>query len=86
MKSGLIIYVVGEEPPNWNAESEMLNIKKSAEVDLVEIITVQTGHFDVLDAWWSLLTKGMKHITCRIGEFSQAGNVTITSRELRLCG
>ena len=86
MKSGLIIYVVGKEPPNWDAEFELMTIKKNTKVDLVEIITAKTGHFDVLDAWWSLLTKGMQRITCMIGEFSPAGNLTLTSRELHLCG
>ncbi|RLC05404.1 MAG: hypothetical protein DRH90_06060 [Deltaproteobacteria bacterium] len=86
MKSGLIIYVVGEEPPNWDAAFESMVIKKNTKVDLVEIITANTGHFDVLDAWWSLLTKGMKRVSCMIGEFSPAGNLTLTSRELHLCG
>jgi len=43
-----------KEPPNWNAEFELMTIKKNTKVDLVEIITDETGHFDVLDAWWSL--------------------------------
>ncbi len=29
MKSGLIIYVVGKEPPNWDAEFELMTIKKN---------------------------------------------------------
>jgi len=86
MKSGLIIYVVGNEPTNWDADSELITIKQNTKADLVEIITVQTGHFDIIDAWWSLLSKGMQRITCMIGEFSSTGNLTITNRELRLCG
>jgi hypothetical protein len=86
MKSGLIIYVVGKEPTNWDADSEMMTIKQNTNADLVEIITAQTGHFDVIDAWWSLMTKGMQHIACMIGEFSPAGNLTLTGRQLRLCG
>ena len=64
MKSGLIIYVVGKEPPNWDAEFELMTIKKNTKVDLVEIITTKTENFDVLDAWWSFLPRGMKRITC----------------------
>lgn len=86
MKSGLIIYVVGKEPSNWDADSDLMTIKQNTKADLVEIITAQRGHFDVLDAWWSLMTKGMQHITCMIGEFSKAGNLTLTNRKLRLCG
>ena len=86
MKSGLIIYVVGKEPPNWDAAFECMTVKKNTKADLVEIITANTGHIDVLDAWWSLLTRGMKRITCIIGEFSQTGSLTLKSRELHLCG
>ena len=86
MKSGLIIYVVGKEPPNWDADSDLKFLKQNTKADLIEVITAKTGHFDVLDAWLSLLTKGMKKITCIIGEFSKAGNITLTNRKLRLCG
>ena len=86
MKSGLIVYIVGKEPPNWDADSDLGLIKQNTKADLVEIITAKTGHFDVLDAWWSLLTKGMQKITCITGRFSQAGNINLTNRELRLCG
>ncbi len=86
MKTGLIVYVVGKEPPNWDSDSERMTIKQDTKADLVEIITTQTGHFDVLDAWWVLLTKGMKRIACIRGEFSQTANITLRSRELRLCG
>lgn len=86
MKSGLIVYVVGKEPPNWDADFDLTFIKQNTKADLVEIITAKTGHFDMLDAWWSLLTKGMQKITCVTGKFSLAGNITLTNRELRLCG
>ncbi|MDX2448322.1 MAG: hypothetical protein QNK29_14120 [Desulfobacterales bacterium] len=86
MRSGLIIYVVGKEPPHWDVALELMTVKKKAKVDLVEIITVNTGHFDIPDAWWSLLTRGMKQITCMMAEFSPAGNLTLTGRELHLCG
>ena len=86
MKSGLIIYVVGKEPVNWDAEYELIVIKQKTKADLIEIITAKTGHFDILDAQWSLLTKGMQRINCMIGEFSPTGSLTLTGRKLRLCG
>lgn len=86
MKSGLIIYVVGKEPVHWDANYELMIIRQNTQADLVEVITANTGHFDVLDAWWSLLTKGMKRIVCMIGEFSPTGGLTLTDRKLRLCG
>jgi hypothetical protein len=86
MKSGLIIYVVGNEPPNWDVAYESTIVKKNTQADRVEIITTNCGHFDVLDAWWSLLTKGMKRVTCIVGAFSPAGELTLSNRELHLCG
>jgi hypothetical protein len=86
MKSGLIIYVVGKEPPNWDADSGRKTIKQKIQADLVEIITTQTGHFDVIDAWCSLMIRGMKQITCMIAEFTPNGTLALTGRELRLCG
>ena len=86
MKSGLIIYVVGKEPSSWDADFEKQTIKQNIPADLIEIITTHTGHFDVLDAWCSLMIRGMKQITCMIGEFTPNGKLALTGRELRLCG
>ena len=86
MKSGLIIYVVGKEPLNWDADDGKKTIKQKFRADLVEIITVQTGHFDVIDAWCSLMIRGMNQITCMIAEFTPNGMLALTGRELRLCG
>ena len=86
MKTGLIVYVVGTEPAKWDPDFELKNIKQNSQVDLVEIITVGSGHFDVLDAWWSLLTRGMKRIVCIIGEFTPSGNLILKDRKLCLCG
>lgn len=86
MKSGLIIYVVGKEPSNWDADVGEKTIKQNVRADLVEIITAQTGHFDVLDAWCSLMIRGMNQITCMIAEFTPNGMLALTGRELRLCG
>lgn len=86
MKTGLIVYVVGTEPVDWDADYALRSIKQSSRADMVEIITVTSGHFDVLDAWWSLLTRGMKRIVCTIGEFMPNGDLTLKERKLCLCG
>jgi len=86
MKTGLIVYVVGKEPADWNADLDLLSIRQNMKADLVEIITTETGHFDVPDAWCSLLIRGMKRIVCMMGEFAPSGNLILTGRELRLCG
>ena len=85
MKTGLIVYVVGTEPAHWDAASEMKTIRQASQADMVEIISIHWGHFDVLDAWRSLLTRGMKRVICMIGEFSPNGHLILQDRELCLC-
>jgi len=86
VKTGLIVYVVGKEPADWDVDAQSTTIKQNIKADLVEIITVKTGHFDISDAWCSLLTRGMKRIVCRIGKFTSTGNLALTGNELHLCG
>ena len=86
MKTGLIVYVVGSEPVDWDADLQLRAIRQSSRADLVEIITAKSGHFDILDAWWSLLARGMKQIVCIIGEFTPNGDLTLNERRLCLCG
>jgi hypothetical protein len=85
MKTGLIVYVVGTEPADWDAVSEMKIIRQISRADRVEIISAQWGHLDVLDAWWWLLAKGMKRVICMIGEFTPNGHLTLQDRKLCLC-
>ena len=86
MKSGVIIYVAGNAPQDWteNDEAGVRNLESQA--DLIEIITTQTGHFDILDAWWDLLSKGMSLVTCKMAVFSESGEIVFTGKKLKLCG
>ncbi len=86
MNSGLIIYVIGKEPPGWKADLETISKNHAVKADRIEIITEKTGHFDVDDAWLSLIRQGMKMITCKIASFSENGDLSMHDRELRLCG
>ena len=86
MKSGVIIYVAGNAPQDWTENDEAGVRNLEAQADLIEIITTQTGHFDVLDAWRDLLSKGMSRVTCKMAVFSELGEIEFTGRELRLCG
>ncbi|MDF1594179.1 MAG: hypothetical protein P1P89_21935 [Desulfobacterales bacterium] len=86
MKTGVIIYAAGSAPDKWTEEDEQKIRKSVFGADAVEIITSKTGHFDIFDAWWSLLTKGMPHIVCKMAVFADSGEFKLTGRELRLCG
>jgi hypothetical protein len=86
MKTGIIIYVSGEVPLNWCEKDEINTRKSDCRADAVEIITSVSGHYDVLDAWWFLTSRGMKLVVCKLAEFSNSGKLIFTGRELRLCG
>ena len=86
MKSGVIIYVAGNAPEGWSEGDETHIRSTESQADLIEIITTKTGHFDVLDAWRALLSKGMSLVTCKMAVFSESGDIEFTGRELRLCG
>ena len=86
MKSGVIVYVAGDPPRDWEEDKKVAIKGLETQADSIEIITRTTGHFDVLDAWRALVCRGMSHIVCKMGIFDESGNIEITGRELRLCG
>ena len=86
MKSGVVIYVAGSAPENWTEDDEAQIRTLEPEADLVEIITTKTGHFDVMDAWRDLISRGMSLITCKMAVFSESGEIEFTGKNLRLCG
>ncbi len=86
MKRGIIIYTAGEAPAHWSVDDERLVKNSIPGVEAVEIITSRTGHFDVMDAWWSLRSKGMAYIECKMATFTEDGELKQTGRTLRLSG
>lgn len=86
MKRGLIVYTAGEAPASWTVDNERIVKNAIPGVEAVEIITSQTGHFDVMDAWWFLKARGMAHVECKIAIFTEDGKLKDTGRTLRLCG
>ena len=86
MKTGIIVYVAGDDSrvPEIDLEEQVKSLE--LEADRVELVSRRSGHFDVSDAWWYLMTKGMNHIICSIGELTDSGHLELTGRELRLFG
>ena len=85
MKTGLILYFVGNDAGKDLDGGAMLE-QMSDLADRVEIVSGNSGHFDVHDAWWALTARGMHRIVCRIAELTDSGTVRLTAGELRLCG
>ena len=85
MKTGAIVYVVGKEslPKDFDMALALKNLEIDA--DRVELVSSGSGHFDIMDAWWSLTSKGMKRIVCMIAEIANGSNLKLTGREIQLC-
>ena len=86
MKTGVIVYVVGGEGLYDNLEMEVAVRRLDLKADRVEIVSANSSHFDVMDAWWLLMAKGMKRVVCMLAEVVNSSELKLTGRELRLCG
>jgi hypothetical protein len=87
MKTGVIVYIVGGGGV-IDKDFDIIGAVKRLPIkaDRVEIVAPTTGHFDVMDAWWMLITKGMSLIICMHAEVLNSSKIMLTGRELRLCG
>ena len=85
MKTGAIVYVVGKE--NLSKDFDMAVALNNLEIDAdrVELVSSGSGHFDIMDAWWSLTAKGMKRIVCMIAEIVNGSDLRLTGRKIQLC-
>ena len=86
MKTGAIVYVLGKENHYGNIDLEEAVRSLKIKADRVEIVSSTSGHFDIMDAWWLLTTKGMKKIICMLAEVGDQSAIKLTGREMRLCG
>ena len=87
MKTGAIIYVAGDEPRSgFDMNADELLRKSGIIADRWEIITRNTGHFDVHDAWWHLISGGMQRVLCMMARVDDKGELQSTGRLMRLCG
>ena len=87
MKTGTIIYVAGEEPQQGTLiNTDELVSRCGIQSDRFEVITRETGHFDIHDAWRALITKGMQQVLCLVAVVDDEGKLQLTGRQLRLCG
>jgi hypothetical protein len=86
MKTGIIVYIVGDPPIVQSSDPKAIVKKLRPDANRVEIASRHLGHFDVHDAWWSLTSKGMQRILCILDEFSPQGQIQLKGQMLRLCG
>jgi len=86
MKTGAIVYIAGAEEMGDDFDIKQAVKRLNLKADRVEVVSPEAGHFDVMDAWWMLVAKGMKYIVCLIAEVVDNSKLRLTGRELRLYG
>ena len=86
MKTGVILYVVGENPMGETTDIETEIKKLEPKTARVAVVAKNDGYFDISEAWWALTVKGMQRIICMVGEINAAGVLQMKNRTLRLCG
>ena len=85
MKTGIIVYVIGDDSA-MDVGRQAALIKDKTRASRVELISAHHGHQDISDAWWSLTAAGMHRIVCMMAEYAGAGNLRLTGKQLQLCG
>ena len=85
MKTGLIVYVTGDDS-NLNEAEQKKMIKEQMKEDRVELVSVQHGHYDINDAWRTLAARDVHRVLCVLAECTGMGNVKILNQQLQLCG
>ena len=86
MKTGAIVYVVGDGPERSSADVKTSVKKLGIKADSVEVVSKNSGHFDVHDAWRSLIVKGMQRVLVIMAEYDHTHKLIFTGRKMRLCG
>ena len=84
MKTGVIVYVVGDSRTENAVDIEKAVEKLRINADMVKIASHEAC--DVHDAWRFLRVRGMHLIECMMAELTGTGELRLTDRKLRLCG
>lgn len=85
MKTGIIVYVTGSK---HFQEIDEATLKTHLDLNADKIEVVISGEencYDIWDAWWNLLVKGMHRIICVAAEFIGQNQIKLTGRQLQLC-
>ena len=85
MKTGIIVYVVGNNNPDDNFDEKQAVINLGVKADQVEFVFSGEACFDIADAWYAMIRKGMSRVVCMAGELINSSCVKLTGREMQLC-
>ncbi len=86
MKTGAILYVTNASRLKGEFDAGKIARDLGIQADRVEVVSRSMGYEDVIDAWWVLLTRGMKRVMCFMVSSVDGRNFELVSQPLRLCG
>ena len=85
MRTGVIVYVMEKDFPVEKEPNLAAEIRRHYKADGVEIVSCGQRHFDVMDAWWKLTTRGMQRFICVFAAYAGASAPAGPPRHLRVC-
>ncbi len=86
MKTGIIVYVVGEGVKDCEFDEKEAASKLDVKADRVEFVFSGQTAGDLAYSWFHMTVKGMSRIVCMVGELAGASAVTLTGRQMQLAG
>jgi len=86
LKTGAILYLTGNSSLGGDIEARKIAEELGINADRVEVVSGSVGYEDVVDAWWMLLTRGMKRVICFMVSTMDGQHFKLVSQPLRLCG
>ena len=87
MKTGIILYILSNQSINQVDDTIAQAAKKLMPgVNRIGIVSKDHGHWDISDAWRTLIVKGMHQIICKLAEYTKEDGLKLTGRDMRLRG
>lgn len=87
MKTGIILYILGNQSINDSDDAVTKEAKQLIpDADRIELVSKDCGHWDVSDAWRTLIAKGMHKIIVKLAEHSKSEGLQLIGNEMRLSG
>ena len=86
MKTGVIVYVVGNQSPGEEFDEKLAALNLNVNADRVSFVFSE-GYLDDLSySWWEMVRKGMSRILCMVENLTAPSTIQLTGRELQLGG
>ena len=86
MKTGVIVYVLGNDTHYDEFDEKQAISGLSLGADRVSFVFSGDNEDDFAYLWWEMVSKGMSHIMCMIGELTSPSTIRLTGRQLQLAG